>query len=108
MFFELDYDKEVVFRVFCEIREKGNFDVERVDKIIVEVENVKNESEVKEVFKKDVEIYFEVRNRLIDKMFDELVEVMYGFVGVDLVVFVREVVMVVFRRFIKEGKISFE
>ncbi|BAD84858.1 CDC48/VCP homolog, AAA superfamily [Thermococcus kodakarensis KOD1] len=103
---EPDYDKEAVLRVLREIREKGNFDAERVDKIIAEVENAKNESEVKEALKKDAEIYSEVRNRLIDKMLDELAEVTHGFVGADLAALAREAAMVVLRRLIKEGKIS--
>ncbi len=94
---EPDYDKEAVLRVLREIKEKGNFDAERVDNIIAEVENAKTESEVKEALKRDAEIYSEVRNKLIDKMLDELAEVTHGFVGADLAALAREAAMVVLR-----------
>lgn len=105
---EFEFRRDKVIEIFEEF-EKNDIYCEVVERVIMKVKKVKDEEEIRRIFREiDEKFYEEVRVKFIDVFFDELVEVMYGFVGVDLVVFVREVVMVVFRRFINEGKIDFE
>jgi len=103
---EPDYDKAAVLRVLEEMKSKGAFDSKKLEAIIKKVEKAKEEKEVKEALKGEGEIYAEVRNRLIDKMLEEIAEKTHGFVGADLAALAREAAMVVLRRLIKEGKIS--
>ncbi|WP_297500809.1 CDC48 family AAA ATPase, partial [Thermococcus sp.] len=103
---EPDYDKNEVLGTLREMEEKGSFDAKRLEKLIERVEKVTTEEELKEVLKSEGEIYAEVRNRLIDRMLEELAEVTHGFVGADLAALAREAAMVVLRRLINEGKVN--
>ncbi|WP_457741529.1 AAA family ATPase, partial [Thermococcus sp.] len=103
---EPDYDKVVVLKVLDEMKRRGNFDPKKIEAVIEKVKKAKDEREVKEALKSEGEIYAEVRNRLIDRMLDEIAEKTHGFVGADLAALAREAAMVVLRRLINEGKIS--
>ncbi|WP_297508197.1 CDC48 family AAA ATPase [Thermococcus sp.] len=103
---EPDYDKGEVLRILREMREKGSFDAKRIEKLMERVEKATTEEKIKEILKSEGEIYAEVRNRLIDRMLEELAEKTHGFVGADLAALAREAAMVVLRRLINEGKIN--
>ncbi len=103
---EPDYDKATVLRILREMKEKGSFDTKKLEKLIESVEKANSEEEVKEALKGEGEVYAEVRNRLIDKMLEEIAEKTHGFVGADLAALAREAAMVVLRRLINEGKIN--
>jgi len=103
---EPDYDKVVVLKVLNEMKSRGNFDTKKIEAVIEKVKKARDEREVKEALKSEGEIYAEVRNRLIDRMLDEIAEKTHGFVGADLAALAREAAMVVLRRLINEGKIS--
>ncbi|WP_297536497.1 AAA family ATPase, partial [Thermococcus sp.] len=103
---EPDYDKATVLKVLNEMKSRGNFDPKKIEAVIEKVKRAKDEGEVKEALKSEGEIYAEVRNRLIDRMLDEIAEKTHGFVGADLAALAREAAMVVLRRLINEGKIS--
>ncbi|WP_297466319.1 AAA family ATPase, partial [Thermococcus sp.] len=103
---EPDYDKATVLRILREMKSKGTFDAKKLDALIERVEKARDEEEVKKALKSEGEIYAEVRNRLIDKMLEEIADKTHGFVGADLAALAREAAMVVLRRLINEGKIS--
>jgi len=103
---EPEYDKTAVLMVLRELMKEKRFDAKKLEKLKEEVEKAVDEKEIKEILKKEGEIYREVRSRLVDKMLDELAERTHGFVGADLAALAREAAMVVLRRLIKEGKIN--
>ena len=103
---EPDYDRATVLRILGEMKSRGSFDAKKLDALIERVEKARDEEEVKKALKSEGEIYAEVRNRLIDKMLEEIADKTHGFVGADLAALAREAAMVVLRRLINEGKIS--
>ena len=103
---EPDYDKHAVLKVLKELEKRGSFEGGKLKKLMEAVERARDENEVKDALKGESEIYAEVRNRLIDRMLEEIAEITHGFVGADLAALAREAAMVVLRRLIKEGKVS--
>ena len=103
---EPDYDKHAVLKVLEELEKRGSFEGGKLKKLMEAVEKARDENEVKDALKGESEIYAEVRNRLIDRMLEEIAEITHGFVGADLAALAREAAMVVLRRLIKEGKVS--
>ncbi len=103
---EPDYEKHAVLKVLGELEKRGSFESGKLKKLMEAVEKARDEKEVKDALKEESEIYAEVRNRLIDRMLEEIAEITHGFVGADLAALAREAAMVVLRRLIKEGKVS--
>ena len=103
---EPDYEKHAVLKVLGELEKRGSFESGKLKKLMEAVGKARDEKEVKDALKEESEIYAEVRNRLIDRMLEEIAEITHGFVGADLAALAREAAMVVLRRLIKEGKVS--
>ncbi|BAA29778.1 CDC48 family AAA ATPase [Pyrococcus horikoshii] len=103
---EPDFEKDAVIKVLKDLEKDERFEKEKIEKIIEKVSKANSEDEIKEILKEDGNVYVEVRNRLIDKLLEELAEVTHGFVGADLAALAREAAMVVLRRLINEGKIN--
>ncbi len=105
---EPDYSRSEVLRVLEGLEKDGRFDKKRIKEIRNRVDKARDEGEIKEILKEDEEIFREVKNRLIDRMFDELAELTNGFVGADLAALAKEAAMHALRERMERGEIDIE
>ncbi|ASJ02532.1 AAA family ATPase [Thermococcus profundus] len=103
---EPPFEKTEVLRILDELAARGGQYLQSAEVMKRLVAEAGSEDEIREVLKRNSEIYSEVRARLVDKMLERIAERTHGFVGADLAALAREAAMVVLRRLIKEGKVS--
>ncbi|MCD6523609.1 MAG: CDC48 family AAA ATPase [Thermococcus sp.] len=103
---EPSFNKEEVLAVLDQLVKRGDKFAEEVTRIRPLIEEAQSGEEVREILKKNGELYSEVKAKLIDRMLDRIADRTHGFVGADLAALAREAAMVVLRRLIQEGKVS--
>ncbi|AJC71012.1 ATPase AAA [Thermococcus guaymasensis DSM 11113] len=103
---EPSFNKEEVLAVLDQLAKRGDKFAEEVTRIRPLIEGAQSGEDVREILKRNGELYSEVKAKLIDRMLDRIADRTHGFVGADLAALAREAAMVVLRRLIQEGKVS--
>jgi transitional endoplasmic reticulum ATPase len=104
---EPEFDKKTVLKILDELKNQEMFKdkKDKIEDLIEKIKKLKKSEKIKETLEnEDIEIYKEVRNKLIDKMLEELAELTMGYSGADLAALCKEAAMNVLKRMIPEIK----
>jgi len=105
---EPDYSKNDVLKALDELMKLGRLERRLIEDAKAKVNNAKDEAEIQSILSKNEELHREVKNKLIDMMFDELAELTNGFVGADLAALAKEAAMHALRERMEKGEIDIE
>ncbi|OYT34867.1 AAA family ATPase [Archaeoglobales archaeon ex4484_92] len=105
---EPEFRREEVISILELFKNDERFRKDEVKRFINEIRSLKDDREIPEKLRKNVEIYREVKARLIDGMLEELADLTNGFVGADLEALAKEAAMHALRERMETGEIDIE
>ncbi len=101
------YEKDFVIKALQRLARQKEGVKEKVDDIIAKIRKLEKPEDIEKVIKEELGEYSkEIRNLLIDEMFNYLAGVTHGFVGADLAALCKEAAMHALRRVLPELKIT--
>jgi len=105
---EPEFRRSEVLKILNEFRKEGRFSEKEIEEMIAEIEKVESDAQIAEILRKESEIFGEVKNRLVDSMFEYIAELTNGFVGADLAALAKEAAMHALRKRMERGEIDIE